>query len=251
MATPTVQKLPDILAGLEPAFAQTRNLYNQQKAGVAGQTESAKMALEAKKVRGFNNINDQAASRGVAFGGIPLNEQADYLSTEYLPGMQRIQEGATQRTDALSMALAQLEQDKYKTGLSTQQRQQDTLNQFLEAERQRKAQLFLQEQRQRFEASENQANRNFTASQNRAQSRISPAEMRSGAYAFLQDVRGGDGKVSPSDYRQAKALWVDMGGDPKVFDRDFRSFVNESHAQDYGVGPSLTKNYRSLPGLRF
>lgn len=247
MATPTVQALPDILASLEPAFAQTRNLYNTQKAGVAGQTQSSKMALDAKKVKGFNNINDQAAARGVSFGGIPLNEQAEYLSTEYLPGMQRIDEQATQRTDALSLALAQLEQDKYKTGLSTQQRQQDTLNTYLEQERARQAQLFLQQQRMEFERSENQANRNFTASQ----SKISPAELRSTAYSFLQAGMGGDNKVSPDRYKQARAMWIDSGGDAAVFDRDFRNFVNESHAQDYGVGPSLTKNYKSLPGLRF
>lgn len=240
MATPKVQKLPDILAGLESAYAPTRGLYNKQIAGVGEQTKSAKMGLDAKKVQGFNDINDQAASRGVSFGGIPLNEQANYLSTEYLPGMQRIEEGATQRTDALSLALAQLEQDKYKTGLGTQERQQAELNKYLETERARKAQLFLEEKRMNFERSENQANRAASSRANNPQ--MSPAQMRQGAIGFMEEYKGDDGFVSPEMYRQAKAYWVDSGGDPRVFDRDFKMYANKTHLWDYGYGKRPTSN---------
>lgn len=240
MATPQVQDLSQILSELEPAFSQTRDLYNKQLGGVGGQLQSQKMALDAQKTRSFNNINDQMAARGVSFGGIPAHEQADYLSMEYLPGMQRIEEGANQRRDALSMALAQLEREKYTTGLGTQQRQQDTLNQYLEAERQRQAQLFLQQERQKFEASQNQLNRAHSSAQ--SSQKLTPGQMRQGAITFLDSVKGRDGHVSPARWYQARQLWVDEGGDPAVFDRDFINYVNRSHSWDYGIGTRPANN---------
>lgn len=90
MATqaPTVQSLSDVYNELNSAYAGGRDVINEQISGLGEKYGAQRTALEAEKVQGFDTINEQATGRGMAFSGIPLDEQAKYLSTKYLPGMQ-------------------------------------------------------------------------------------------------------------------------------------------------------------------
>ena len=101
MATaPTVQTLDQIMAELQPSVQGQVGVINQQKAANAAVYDAQRAGLDAQKVKGFNDINTQATGRGMAFSGIPLNEQAEYLSTKYLPGIQAA--NAQQNMDALA-----------------------------------------------------------------------------------------------------------------------------------------------------
>ena len=58
----------------------------------------------------------------------------------------------------------------------------------------------------------------------------------------LDMVRGGDNHVSPSDYKQALAVWTRNGGDPYLFHKNNAWAVNLSHGQDYyGTAPKKKK----------
>ena len=97
---PTVQSLGDIMQELQPAVQGQVDVINAQKEANAGIYEAQRAGLDATKTREFNTINTQATGRGMTFSGIPLNEQAEYLSTKYLPGVQASH--AQQNADALA-----------------------------------------------------------------------------------------------------------------------------------------------------
>ena len=99
-AAPTVQSLGDIMQELQPAVQGQVDVINAQKEANAGVYEAQRAGLDATKTREFNTINTQATGRGMTFSGIPLNEQAEYLSTKYLPGVQASH--AQQNADSLA-----------------------------------------------------------------------------------------------------------------------------------------------------
>lgn len=59
--------------------------------------------------------------------------------------------------------------------------------------------------------------------------------LRSQASTQLQGMAGSDGYVSPEVYRELKKDWVDKTWDGKQFDDLYKTYINPSHWQDYGV----------------
>lgn len=49
----------------------------------------------------------------------------------------------------------------------------------------------------------------------------------------LSGVKGSDGYVSPTDYRNAKSEWVQAGFSAEDYDKSFKTFVNPNYARDY------------------
>lgn len=143
MAAPVVQNLEQILADLEPAYAPSRALYNQQISFIPTQTKAARAGLDVAKANSFRDINTQANSKGLAFSGIPTAEQTRYTGERYLPALADLENTAQTQTFTLQQALAGLEKEKYTRGLDTRTEQQKILDAYLEAERERafKAQL--------------------------------------------------------------------------------------------------------------
>jgi len=157
MAAPAVQGLDQIIAELNPAFQQSTDVLAQRKAGIAPKYDAQRSGLEAARVQGFNTINNQATNRGLSFSGIPLDEQATYLSTQYLPGQQAA--NAAQNSDELQLdqALADLNLTKSNQAMQIRQTQQSSLDQYLAQEAQRQ-----------FEAQQNALNRSAQAASSRA-----------------------------------------------------------------------------------
>lgn len=127
---PQVQSLDQILSALNPAYAPQEGLYNQQIAAIPGQQQAAQAGLDQTKTNSFHDINTSANSKGLAFSGIPSSEQATYLGGTYLPAVAKLKSDSANQQLTLQQALASLESDKYKTGLSTQQDQQKTLDSY-------------------------------------------------------------------------------------------------------------------------
>lgn len=138
MAAPKVQSLNQIIAELQPGYAGQQKLYKQQISQVGKDLSTQKQGLAAEKVQGFNTINNQATGRGLSFSGIPLDEQATYLSTKYLPAVADLESGANQQRLTLQQALAALNTDIRNRALDTRQTQQSALETYLENERQRR-----------------------------------------------------------------------------------------------------------------
>ena len=166
MATaPTVQALDQIMAELQPSVQGQVDVINQQKAASAGIYDAQRAGLDAQKVKGFNDINTQATGRGMAFSGIPLNEQAEYLSTKYLPGIQAA--NAQQNMDALAYdrQAADLNANIFNRAFDWRNQQVLTLNDW---NKMLAGQDFSRSEReagQAWQSGENVLNRNFQTSE--------------------------------------------------------------------------------------
>lgn len=118
-----VQDITQIMAELDPAYAQSRNLYTQQMGGLEGAEQADLAALEGAKTRGFTDIARGANSRGLDFFGTPIEEQNRYLAEKFLPGVAARKSQTAQSRMTLQQAIASLEQDRYKTALGRQDQQ--------------------------------------------------------------------------------------------------------------------------------
>lgn len=261
MATaPKVQTLAESMAMLEPAYAEQRGLINEQMEGLGAASDVRRERLEGAKTRAFDQINAQARGRGsaVAMGGIPLHEQAEYLSFEYLPGMQDIEMLEGQERMQLRGQIADINKESRTTALSRIDQQQQSLNQWnlqqaqIEAQR-REAELhrrFTTSERiasQQFASSERVATQQFTASQNAANRAASaasagPAGLTSGqAKSALLGLmtggnrRGADGYVSPDAYRRIASQAYAAGIDPDSYAILMGEFINPKHASSYTI----------------
>lgn len=260
---PVVQALDQIMAELQPSVQGQVDVINQQKAASAGIYDAQRAGLDAQKVKGFNDINTQATGRGMAFSGIPLNEQADYLSTKYLPGVQAA--NAQQNMDALAYdrQSADLNANVFNKAFDWRNQQVLTLNdwnkmlagqEFSKSER-LDSQNWQTSERvagQQFTSGENQKERDFTASQN-AMSRAAsaaasarssgalnaPTKGAEAARAFLLQNSDDKGKVNPSVWAAA----VDMAGKGGMgfggsdgFASTFWSYANDDQWKKYKLG---------------
>lgn len=146
MAAPVVQSVEQIISDLNPAYQGQIDVLNQRRAQLPGQFEAQRQALGAEKVQGFNQINNQATGRGMSFSGIPLDEQANYLSTKYLPGLTALTSQENEQNLALDDALAKINQDRRLRAMDTRQSQQKSLEAYLSEQRQ------MQWEREKFNA---------------------------------------------------------------------------------------------------
>lgn len=143
-------------------------------------------------------------------------------------------------------AVNELSQSLLKQNMENQQ------NQYQMTDIERKAQLEQQQNQQqfdiqkaRYETAQREAAARAAQAAREAASSLSTKDFESRVEATLLAVRGGDGKVSPSDYVEMKQLWADNGLSPAAFDKKFDGFVNLSHSQQYynplpaGAGAAL------------
>ena len=131
------QSLDQIIAGLNQAYQPQVDILNTERGGLGAKYDSQRTALDAQKVHGFNTINDNANAKGMAFSGIPMNEQANYLSTQYLPGMQKLTTQQNEDDLALQKSLASINSEKVLKATDLRQQQQTAYETYLENERQR------------------------------------------------------------------------------------------------------------------
>ena len=136
MAAPVVQSVEQIISDLNPAYQGSIDVINQRRAQIPTQFEAQRQALGAEKVQGFNQINNQMTGRGISFGGITADEQANYLSTKYLPGLTALSQQENESNLALDDALAKINQDRRLRAMDTRQSQQKSLEAYLSEERQ-------------------------------------------------------------------------------------------------------------------
>ena len=137
MAAPTVQSVEQVIADLNPAYSGSIDVINNRRAALPGQFQAQRSGLEAEKVVGFNQINNQATGRGMSFSGIPLDEQANYLSTKYLPGLQQLAFQENEQNLALDEALAGINKERRLKAMDVRSNQQSALEKYLAEERER------------------------------------------------------------------------------------------------------------------
>jgi len=230
---PTVQTLDQIMASLQPGYQAQQAIIGQQSANTDATYKAQSLALDAAKTQGFNQINDQATGKGNTFSGLPTNEQANYLSTTYLPGVQQAQ--AKQNSDKLTLAgqAAALNTDMRTKALDTQNNQTQAVNQWNLSQAQIDAQ-----------AREGAANRasQAAATSSAAAEQAKNAELlkslTNNTGTFLESKKGSDNHVAPATWQKARQAWVASGGSVDTFNSTFSGYVNsgyKTYASDYGL----------------
>lgn len=230
---PTVQTLDQIMASLQPGYAAQQGIIGQQINNTDATYKAQSLALDAAKTQGFNQINTNATGKGNSFSGIPVDEQANYLSTTYLPGVQQAQ--AKQNADKLTLAgqMAALNTDQRNQALGVQQNQQSALNQWNLQQEQIAASAR--------EAAANRAAQAYATNQAAAEAaanKAALATLTNNTYNYLKSKQGSDQHVAPSTWQKARSDWVAGGGDVGSFNQTFSSFVNSSYktyGADYGI----------------
>ena len=240
MATqaPTVQSLSDVYNELNSAYAGGRDVINEQISGLGEKYGAQRTALEAEKVQGFDTINEQATGRGMAFSGIPLDEQAKYLSTKYLPGMQQLD--YQQNAEVLTMRgqLADIDKEQRLGAMSRIDQQQSALNQWNLTQMQIQAQAAEAEKQRAWQAEQNRIDQQFQATQNAS----NRAARSSGGSTMAQDwaarvgaaatVKGG--YVSSTSWKALSREFVAGGyGSYTDFQKRFKNYVEPSQWKTY------------------
>lgn len=231
MATaPTVQTLDEIMASLQPGYAAQQGIIGKQIENTDATAKAQKLALDAAKTQGFDTINRQATGKGNSFSGIPLDEQATYLSTTYLPGVQKSNAEANAAKLTLAGQAAELNTDQRKTALNVQQNQQSASNAWNLQERSLEAQ-----------ARENAANRAAAAAAKAAETPSLIANIRAylDQYVDAEGVTGAPGSVPKKVWANAAQLAKESGmsfGGDNGFASTFWNYADDAKWQDYKLG---------------
>jgi hypothetical protein len=232
MATaPTVQTLDQIMAELQPGYTGQREIIGQAKANTNETFKATELALDASKTQGFNQINEQATGKGLAFGGVPIEEQADYLSTKYLPGKQAAKAKQTEDLLTLEGQNAALDTDIRNKAFGSRETQVGSLNQWnLQQAAQEAAAEAARIQRDftASEAAKDRANQNAQNAANRAAGASKPADKTQLVLGLLKEGMGGDGYVSPGTFNLARDVWVANGGTYKEFTDNYWRYTGGS-----------------------
>lgn len=247
MATaPTVQTLDQIMAELQPGYTAQRGVIAQGIQNTNETYKASELALDAAKTQGFNQINDQATGKGVgrAFSGLPIVEQADYLSTKYLPGLQQAK--AQQQKDILTLEgqNASLDTDIRNRAFSSRETQVGAQNQWnLQQQAQQAAAEAARIERD-FRASQAEKDRAHQAAQ-AAASRAASAQPK--APSLVANIRAYlDNYVNPDTGTVPKKVWqnavqlahesgMKFGGNGG-FASTFWGYADDNKWQDYKMG---------------
>jgi len=179
MAQPVVQSVEQIVADLNPVYQGSMDVIAQRRAQVPTQFEAQRQALGAEKVQGFNQINNQMTGRGISFGGITADEQSNYLSTKYLPGLTALSQQENDVNLELDDALAKINQDRQLRAIDTRAGQQKSLEAYLSEQRQ------MQWEREKFNAQQS-LERAKMAADNARQAAATPV-----TYTWAKNGAGG------------------------------------------------------------
>jgi hypothetical protein len=229
MAPP--QSLADIIAGLNVKYDPQRQALAQAN-GVAQDQQTAQMgALDAAKTQGFQDIGNQANARGMLFSGFTPYEQAQYLSTKYLPAVANLNNttaSTINKNNAEVSTLTGTQQDEAQQTLSAQQKaysdwqtQQQQLAQQL-AIAQMKAQ-----------ATVTAAGIRSSGSSTPTAAQIKQQDMGTIAQA-LQGKIGKDGHVSQETWNDAINAWTQAGYNTGDFVKNNIQYVNQRYKGYHG-----------------
>lgn len=226
---PQVQSIENIISSQAPAYQSSIDVINQKKAALPGQFEAQRMGLEGQKTNQFNKINNSATARGMSFSGIPLDEQANYLSDVFLPGQQRLVQQQNDMDLELQSALAAIDKERRLGALSTQASQQATLEDYL------KEQRAMAWEKEKF---------NLDMAQRRAEAASSAAgsgaDLYSSIFSSLEGRMGGDRYVSGTTWKQLQNYASQYGMSPEQFTSLFGTFQNPKSMTQYGGGQAMS-----------
>lgn len=236
MATaPRVQTLAEAMRDLDPAYAASRDMVAKRQQALPGKYEAQRAGIYAARGEGFNTINNQATGRGASFSGIPQDEQARYLSTKFLPGLQQADFQQNEEDLNLQGQLAGIDKEQRLGAQSRVDKQQSDLNSWNQMLAQQEFQARESEKQRQFQERQAAAQRSFTASQN-ALARASKAPKKLSPYESAMSIIGAaasKGGVSANAFQLARDAYRLAGGDTHQFAKEFWKYVPEEAQNDF------------------
>lgn len=110
MAVKSVQQINKELSSIYDPQVQS---IQQRKTLIPQQLQAEESGLQAKQTQAYDEILGGARRRGLGFSGIPLGEQAKYNSTEYMPALARLRQGAREQEMSLADTIMKINQDRF------------------------------------------------------------------------------------------------------------------------------------------
>lgn len=240
MATaPRVQTLAEAMRDLDPAYASSRDMIAKRQQALPAKYDAQRAGIYAARGEGFNTINNQATGRGASFSGIPQDEQARYLSTKFLPGLQQADFQQNEEDLNLQGQLAGIDKEQRLGAQGRVDKQQSDLNAWNQMIAQQEFQAREAEKQRQFQERQAAAERSFRASQSalagaaNAPRKLSP--FQSAMNVIAAGVGGQDQGVSVNTFQMAREAYRQAGGDTRQFASEFWKFVPKSRQRDDGA----------------
>lgn len=113
--------LDQVIASLGSIYDPAAQNIQQQRSLIPQQLQTDESALQGQQTQAFDSILQGARRRGtgVAFGGIPLGEQAKYNSTTFMPALANLRGQYATKDLSLQDALLSLNRDRATQAQST------------------------------------------------------------------------------------------------------------------------------------
>lgn len=231
MATaPRVQSLAEAMVDLDPAYQASLDVAGKRQAALPAKYDAQRAGINAARGQGFATINNQATGRGGSFSGIPVDEQATYLSTKYLPGMMQADFQQNEEGLAIESEIAGINKEKRLNAQGRVDKQVSDLNAWNNMIAQQEFQAREAEKTRAFQASESAAQRSFTAGQNAA-ARAASAPKKLSPYESAMGIIGAaaaKGDVSANAFQLARDAYRAAGGNTSQFASEFWKYVPKS-----------------------
>lgn len=107
--------LDEIIRELDASYNPQRQSINERLNALPAQADAEIKGLEGQQTQAFDSILAGARGRGLGFSGIPIAEQAQYTSSQFLPAVARVRQSQNENRRSLADALNNigLEQNKF------------------------------------------------------------------------------------------------------------------------------------------
>ena len=237
---PQVQTLEQIMAELAPSTSKQADIIKKKQANIGVRSAAELAGLDATKANEMNAINTQATGKGLAFSGIPIDEQATYLGEKYLPAVANLKTAQEESNLSLEQQNADLFSQNYKSAYDTLNSQRAAQNQWNLAQMQNEASAAEAERNRQFQASQNAAERAYNSSLKVSEEPTVEETIR----AYLESYMNPEtGKVAAGAWKNAAAMAKQSGlsfGGEKGFANTFWNYADENN-YSYYLGSSYDK----------
>lgn len=117
--------IADIIKEIQAGYNPIKDAYNKQLKELDPQQQLDVQGLEQAKQNAFGDITTGANRRGMFYSGMPLEEQAKYTGSEYLPSLASLKSRYAGLRGNLREALAGVDRDMYNRAQELRQQELD------------------------------------------------------------------------------------------------------------------------------
>lgn len=213
----------EVYNSLAGQYQPQTDLVNSQIADLPRQEQAVQDSLDQAKVNAFKDITSSANSKGVLFSGVPIDQQATYTGTKYLPA---VAQNKTAFLNSKNTLLGQINSLQ-----SARQRQaQDSVSSYQKAQSDN---AYKQAQLQLGYARLASSNARGSAGKQPTQAQLMQGDMSTIARA-LQGKAGKDGHVSQQTWNAAMSAWIGAGYKSQDFVKSNMQFINQRYGGYHG-----------------